>query len=155
MSRKFSRRDIKHLFYSYDKDGNGYLDFDEFSDLMKSCGGIDKSNYKFIFNLVDINRTGKIGYKEFKRVGKIICKYFIKDENEDADLSVFLFELIDVDKNTTIDRKEFHLMMSAIDPSISTQTVDQYFNHVDGDGNGTIDLKEFQTFCELIFSSNE
>ena len=122
MTTKYSEREIKHMFYSYDTDGNGYLDFDEFCELMKSSGSIDKSNYQFIFNLVDTDRNGKIKFKEFKRVAQVLCNFFLKDnekskkksqKEEDVEQSTFLFKLVDLDNSKTIDKNEFDLLISA------------------------------------------
>ena len=157
MSIKYSRSEIKHLFATFDTDGNGYLDFKEFSQLLKSYSQISESNYRFIFNLIDNDRNGKIDYKEFKRISKILFNYFLSESEKAADMeheATFLFNLIDLDKNKTIDKEEFALMMTAIDPNVSKQTIEENFTLVDVDGNGVIDLEEFKRLCEIIFNSN-
>jgi Ca2+-binding EF-hand superfamily protein len=53
-------------FQTFDKDGNGYLDKNEFFAIMSSFGGkMSKKEMEDIFKASDLNGDGKVDYREF------------------------------------------------------------------------------------------
>mmetsp|Transcript_7370 Transcript_7370/g.16895 ORF Transcript_7370/g.16895 Transcript_7370/m.16895 type:complete len:175 (-) Transcript_7370:262-786(-) len=64
--------DIMDLISDVDKDGSGEIDFDEFLDMMTAQITADTSreDIQKMFNLYDDDQTGKITFKNMKRVAK-------------------------------------------------------------------------------------
>jgi calmodulin len=57
---------IVEAFQTFDKDGNGYLDKNEFFAIMSSFGGkMSKKEMEDIFKASDLNGDGKVDYREF------------------------------------------------------------------------------------------
>ena len=55
---------LRKVFQHYDKDHNGYLTYDEFKEALDDAGYTD-SDYRDIFNAVDVDGTGAVRYTEF------------------------------------------------------------------------------------------
>ncbi|KRX07897.1 hypothetical protein PPERSA_10285 [Pseudocohnilembus persalinus] len=57
---------VKEIFNKIDKDGNGTISFEEFSEILKELN-IDLTQYKVkkIFRQLDINKDEKVSYQEF------------------------------------------------------------------------------------------
>jgi len=59
-------RKLAYTFLQYDKNGNGFLDFSEFEDALKSLGLFYKKiDSQALFKFYDKNGDGQISYFEF------------------------------------------------------------------------------------------
>jgi len=50
-------------FQALDKDGNGFIDVEEFSAILNLEP--DSERAKYVFNALDVDRNGQLSYKEF------------------------------------------------------------------------------------------
>ncbi len=58
--------DLADLYYSYDADDNGYLDCDEFCQLLDELiKGMSQEDKEAAFDLMDSNHDGWIKFNEF------------------------------------------------------------------------------------------
>ena len=58
--------ELRENFQHFDKDGNGTIEFDEFSALLDVLGfDGDKAERKIGFEIIDGNNNGEISFEEF------------------------------------------------------------------------------------------
>ena len=67
-----NKDEIKKMIADIDKDGNGTIDFEEFLTMMTAKMGERDSREEIMkaFRLFDDDETGKISFKNLKRVAK-------------------------------------------------------------------------------------
>lgn len=66
LSMKASNEFVKRMFTLVDKDGNGFISFREFIDLLiLFANGTDEEKAKLLFNMYNINGTGLITAEDF------------------------------------------------------------------------------------------
>ena len=74
---------IKNAFPIYDEDGNGVLDKDEITNLLKEiCDGlglppVNQSQVDKCFSSIDVDNSGDIDFKELIRSAKMIYNVLI------------------------------------------------------------------------------
>merc|ERR1712028_143958 len=76
------REEIKKLISEVDKDGSGVIDFPEFLDMMtaKMAERDPKEEMMKAFRLFDDDESGKISFKNLKRVAKELGENMTDDE---------------------------------------------------------------------------
>ena len=99
--------EIKKMISEIDKDGSGTIDFDEFLSMMTAKMGERDSREEIMkaFRLFDDDETGKISFKNLKRVAKELGENMTDEE---------LQEMIDeADRNGDgeVDEEEFFRIM--------------------------------------------
>ena len=69
------KEEIKKMIADIDKDGSGTIDFDEFLQMMTAKMSEKDSREEILkaFRLFDDDETGKISFKNLKRVAKEVC----------------------------------------------------------------------------------
>ena len=92
-----------------------------------------------IFNLIDIDKSGKIEWNEFLRFLNIIEN--IGSFEIDIDFVQLYFQLLDRDGNGYLDKNEMNNYLDTF--GFDDEMKNQFFNELDLDGNGTIDFNEF------------
>lgn len=59
--------DVREAFEQTDEDGNGKIDLPEFRKLLESLGSkLDPAKAETLFDVIDGNEDGLIGYPEFE-----------------------------------------------------------------------------------------
>ena len=58
--------ELKQSFDHFDTDGNGTIEFDEFSQLLKALGSVmDQESLQIGFDAIDVDQNGHISFEEF------------------------------------------------------------------------------------------
>jgi Ca2+-binding EF-hand superfamily protein len=137
---KMSLAECGKVICEVDKNANGTIDIDEFTDWWKAqssqlnSGGSRKQR-QIIQTLQKEIRENKIDSA---------FAWLPKKANKDKRHQVrALFEEFDTDKNEKIDNEEFEQMTRRLGYSMSKKQLKKAFNSVDADRNGTIDFDEF------------
>ena len=101
------REEIKKLISEVDKDGSGVIDFPEFLDMMtaKMAERDPREEMMKAFRLFDDDDTGKISFKNLKRVAKEL------GENMTDDEILEMIEEADRDGDGEIGEEEFMRIM--------------------------------------------
>jgi len=90
-----------------DKDGNGSIDFDEFLAMMTSKMGERDSREEILkaFRLFDDDETGKISFKNLKRVAKELGENMTDEELQE------MIDEADRDGDGEVSEEEFYRIM--------------------------------------------
>ena len=101
------REEIKKLITEVDKDGSGVIDFPEFLDMMtaKMAERDPREEMLKAFRLFDDDETGKISFKNLKRVAKELGENMTDDEIAE------MIEEADRDGDGEINEEEFMRIM--------------------------------------------
>eukprot|EP00900_Chrysochromulina_parva_P001495 jgi/Chrpa1/11346/Chrysochromulina_OHIO_Genome00021234-RA len=121
-----------------DKDADNTLDYAEFCELVRGReeGDIPDEELKVRFELLDINKTGKIEMHEY-------LLWSLKDCLARASTRIIvLFKAWDEDNSGQIDSSEFYKAIRSIGMTVEREDTDAVFKLLDVDGSGTIDYKE-------------
>merc|ERR1719312_783025 len=110
MGQNPTEDEVLNLMMEADLDGNGTIEFQEFSELMKEKYRFEdqESDLKEAFKLFDRDRDGFITLKELKKVSQILGNLMEQEELEE-----FMREA-DVDGNGQLDYEEFCKMMLSV-----------------------------------------
>merc|ERR1712185_875269 len=102
-----NKDEIKKMIADIDKDGNGTIEFDEFLAMMTAKMGERDSREEIMkaFRLFDDDETGKISFKNLKRVAKEL------GENMTDDELMEMIEEADRDGDNEINEEEFFRIM--------------------------------------------
>ena len=101
------REEIKKLISEVDKDGSGVIDFPEFLEMMtaKMAERDPREEMMKAFRLFDDDETGKISFKNLKRVAKELGENMTDDEIQE------MIEEADRDGDGEIGEEEFMRIM--------------------------------------------
>ena len=101
------REEIKKLISEVDKDGTGVIDFPEFLDMMTAKMAVRDPREEMLkaFRLFDDDESGKISFKNLKRVAKEL------GENMTDDEILEMIEEADRDGDGEIGEEEFMRIM--------------------------------------------
>jgi hypothetical protein len=62
-----SKDDIKFMFHSFDKDRDGFLNIDEFREMMMAMDqGLDHNDFVAAMSAVDIDNKQKVSYEDLE-----------------------------------------------------------------------------------------
>ena len=101
------REEIKKMIADVDKDGSGVIDFNEFQDMMtqKMAERDPREEMLKAFRLFDDDETGKISFRNLKRVAKELGENMTDDEITE------MIEEADRDGDGEISEEEFMRIM--------------------------------------------
>ena len=101
------REEIKKMIADVDKDGSGVIDFNEFADMMtqKMAERDPREEMLKAFRLFDDDETGKISFRNLKRVAKELGENMTDDEITE------MIEEADRDGDGEISEEEFMRIM--------------------------------------------
>ncbi|KAJ1498203.1 hypothetical protein HMI55_005068 [Coelomomyces lativittatus] len=99
--------EIKKMIQEIDKNGTGSIDFNEFLDLMASKMAERDSREEILkaFKLFDDDNTGKISFKNLKRVAKELGEHLTDEELQE------MIDEADRDGDGEINEDEFLRIM--------------------------------------------
>ena len=128
---------LKKIFEAFDNCKDGQITYDELTKGLKQLKSnkLNENEIKELFNIIDVDRNGKIDYTEF--LAATIQKVnYLKNER--------LFEafcMYDKDNNGHITKEE---LLEALQAEKSQEKeIEKYIKDVDKNGDGKIDYKEF------------
>jgi centrin-1 len=101
------KEEVKKMIADIDKDGNGIIDFDEFLAMMTSKMGERDSREEILkaFRLFDDDETGKISFKNLKRVAKELGENMTDEELQE------MIDEADRDGDGEVSEEEFYRIM--------------------------------------------
>jgi len=102
-----NKDEIKKMIADIDKDGNGTIDFEEFLAMMTAKMGERDSREEIMkaFRLFDDDETGKISFKNLKRVAKELGENMTDDELQE------MIDEADRDGDNEVNEEEFFRIM--------------------------------------------
>jgi calcium-dependent protein kinase len=130
-------KDLKNLFVSLDKNGDGCLTLDELRFGLK-----DKENGETLLELLkaaDTDGSGEINYTEFI-AATIDANIFLRE-----DYLRTAFDMFDVDGGGTIDAEEIISLLQGdeLGNLVSKDAIKTAMAEIDANGDGEIDFGEF------------
>lgn len=133
---------LRRIFKSFDKNGDGKLSYTEFSEGYKKVFGNATSEEELlkIISHMDQNKDNYIEYEEFLRLSLSQMK-LVNDQN----LKI-AFENFDSDKNGSLSRDEIRQILIDADE----EYLDELFMIIDLDHNGNISFEEFKRMMEIL-----
>jgi Ca2+-binding EF-hand superfamily protein len=136
------------IFERFDKDGSGFIDYDEFVQMLPHLK-IQMCEAKALkyFRVCDSDGSGEIDIDEFK-VALFACDpingnpcSFVPNKMltpQDA------FEMFDEDGSGKLDEDEFFVILEYLGISLDDDAQEKYFKKYDADGSGYISYLEFR-----------
>eukprot|EP00420_Gonyaulax_spinifera_P010636 CAMPEP_0197942536 /NCGR_PEP_ID=MMETSP1439-20131203/124461_1 /TAXON_ID=66791 /ORGANISM="Gonyaulax spinifera, Strain CCMP409" /LENGTH=299 /DNA_ID=CAMNT_0043565793 /DNA_START=68 /DNA_END=969 /DNA_ORIENTATION=- len=160
------KEEIQKMISDVDDDGSGTIGYEEFLKMMthKILNRDPKDEILKAFRLFDDDETGKISFKNLKRVAKELGERMTDEElqemvdeadrdgdgevNEEEFLRIMkktnlFFDLFDTDGSGEIDSKELKVAMRALGFEPKKEEIQKMISDVDDDGSGTIGYEEF------------
>ncbi|EOO00672.1 putative calmodulin protein [Phaeoacremonium minimum UCRPA7] len=131
--------ELKDVFVSFDKNGDGVITAEELGTVMRSLGQnpTDEELHDMISE-VDIDNTGSIDFNEFvEMMARKVKAGDIEEELKEA------FKVFDRDNSGTISAAELRQVMLSIGENLTSEEIDEMVREADKDGNGSIDYHEF------------
>ena len=128
---------LKKFFEAFDKCKDGQITFEELKQGLTQLKSnkLTENDLKELFNLIDVDKNGKIDYTEF--LAATIQKYnYLRNER--------LFEtfcMFDKDNSGQITKDEILKALNA--DKNQEKEIEKYINAVDKNGDGKVDYKEF------------
>mmetsp|Transcript_85861 Transcript_85861/g.243484 ORF Transcript_85861/g.243484 Transcript_85861/m.243484 type:complete len:423 (-) Transcript_85861:123-1391(-) len=164
---------IQDLFHKYDKDGNQFLDPQEFKSLMEDLQqrlDFPKDQIYLFLAEADMNADGMIEYEEFIPLAmQIIQGMYAKkrleqhmlnvdqhaedllvhgmSRDELTDLVSSIFERMDQDQSGFLNKQEFVSALTSMELGLTRREINTIMFQIDQDGNGNISYKEFVPFA--------
>ncbi|XP_076296274.1 dual oxidase 1-like isoform X2 [Lasioglossum baleicum] len=109
---------IEKIFNLVDKDKNGFISFREFLDMLcVFLKGSAEDKVKLMFDMYDINGTGRLKRNDFKNMLRSFMETVNADvtDNNLETLVHSMMEHANIAKKETIDLKDFHQILSDFD----------------------------------------
>jgi len=122
---------IKSIFRRYDEDGNGHLDFSEFTNALDDLGIIDEYEQKALFALADADNSKTIEYDEFLTLIKGHDFEYLLSNREDYVFVIETFKTFqeyDQDADGEISWDEFYRYLSG--HGYSHQSISQHWHYM-------------------------
>ena len=132
------------LFLEADSDQSGYIEFEEFMGIIKNKFNIEETERNIvedIFLFADGNgffnsRDNRLNKSEFAKIEKAFPSQYSTPQEA---LLFLLFNMVDVNKNGCIEKKEFETFYKRVSRTgTSSDEINKAFNHLQKDENGKI-----------------
>lgn len=140
-------RQLRSIFMSFDKNGDGKLSYTEFREGYKKVFGnhfTSEEELEQIISLMDQNKDDFIEYEEFLRIS-LNHSNIVNEQN-----LRLAFENFDMDKNGSLSREEIKQILR----DAEEEYLDELIKIIDLDHNGIISFEEFKKMMEIIIRKN-
>eukprot|EP01050_Picozoa_sp_SAG11_P003184 SAG11_NODE_174_length_13505_cov_9.126585_13_plen_1110_part_00 len=152
---------LRDMFDAIDIDGNGTVDKDEFTQLVRDIGlSMTDEELEETFSAVDSDGNLSIDFSEFETfynstatlaasAGKLrssLQSLFRSNGMRSVQNLLEMFEKVDVDNSGALDQGEFDQLVADLGISMTPIALKQSFREVDTDGSGEVDFEEFKAF---------
>lgn len=138
---------LRNQFTKMDKNGDGELTLEELKAGCKEMGIMKSDEIATLFQNMDVDNSGSIGYSEFIAATLEQKNYMKQDMYWEA------FRVFDLDGNGRITVDEFEQIMqddgnAALSKLGNAKEIVAMFKEADADGDGEIDFQEFVKMME-------
>ncbi|OMJ70581.1 hypothetical protein SteCoe_31417 [Stentor coeruleus] len=140
-------KELREVFLSLDKDGDGKISKEELLEAFKNTiGEIEEIEIERIMGEIDSDNNGFIDYTEFLKAN-IDTKKLLSDQNLKLAFSIF-----DTDGSGKISAEEIKKVFLC-DQSSDENIWKEIIKSLDVNGDGEIDLEEFKALVKLNYNS--
>lgn len=148
---------FKDAFLLFDTDDSGQIDPEEMHAVMNDLGfHWTMSDIEMCFQEYDKDGDRTIEFGEFREI--LLCREKDMEAHHPSADSVIrgLFSIFDTDNSGEVTIREFHKVMSKLDPGLAENEVLEFIREIDLNGDGVIDLFEFASMLRKywVVSSN-
>ena len=133
-------------YFSADTDGDGMVNYDEFSSLIAQradAKDFKQKAVKELFDALDVDKSGKLDLVEY--IQWALRESLSKSKGKVLDL----FRAWDADGSGQIDKDEFGVVLYSLGFKCSIRDVKKVFDALDKDGSGEIDYKEMNRALKM------
>lgn len=130
----FKENELAAIFAKYDKNGSGYLDFEEFAGMYALRGTGNNPNVNPVFGLTREPPHGVLD--KIRAVLKDKGIYGVRS-------LVQLFKKFDTNKDSTLDRHEVQWVLKQNGHDLSPSEFERLFKYFDRNGDNCISISEF------------
>jgi len=140
------RGDVKTTFKLVDKDGSGYVDQNELSQMLEGMGWKPtEEELNKTMKHIDRDRDGKISFEEF-------AEWYAQSEERVKIEILEAFVRYDTDASGYIDQRELHALLCEMHGSVSDELVSEVMSKLDADKDGKLSKDEFSGwYCQTEF----
>ncbi len=138
--------DLKAVFGTFDKNGNGEISPTELEDILKIFASSFDLSESFLHQIVedlDADNNGKIEFNDFLELMSSLAPSTRRDSNEDQELK-YAFEKIDADGSGFITMGELKDLLVKTNQFLDDFEIEDIINHFDVDKDGKLDYAEFK-----------
>ena len=136
-------------FRDIDVDGSGLITKPEFMKYYKTHKMFPRNKKSFVewmYEVIDIDRNGKISFKEFAIFAEAKAQI---DYNDEEWFERMIFRMMDVDKSGGIDPDEFKRLVELLGVPSTEKDIQQLIKDIDANKDGVINMDEFITFFKV------
>jgi len=128
--------DLQDIFKTLDKDGSGFLDVRDLSQMLEDIGHADLAIIDKLINEVDENEDHMISFKEFEDLLSQGA------ENTERELRQ-AFQIFDKDNSNCISAAELRHVLTQFNLHLKDEEIDKLIDIADRNGDGQVDINEF------------
>lgn len=137
---------MRKLFLDFDKDGNGRIDRDEFSEFICKLGAkLKPGEIDLIFESVDKDESNYISFEEFVTYFMDCVMGCATDTISESRLRAAFLEA-DKDRSGSINFKEFYEYVSSVRQSVAIEALTMAYHELLKSDQRGIQFKEFKKF---------
>ncbi len=157
------KSNLKTLFDHFNKDGSGFMEYNEVYNMLQVLGGVDPSlqlddeSIHEWLRLADLNGDKKLSYYDFCTM---LSKYYMPNDELRKNLRKQFYSY-DYDNNGLMSRPEFQNYLKSVyhymkdDRFVYKDSVaDSFFSEIDSDNSGHISFDEYYLYTNGILRAS-
>ena len=148
LAELLERKTVKELFDLYDKDKSGFIDYEEFSEMLPQIGQkMGEAKALKFFRMCDRDGSGEIDEEEF---GMALYAFDGEASNSNGYKPKNLltphdaFEMFDESGNGDLNEDELAFALEYLNLDVSGQRQEYFMRKFDTDGSGALEYPEFR-----------
>lgn len=142
--------DLTAMFADLDEDGDGTITSDEFSRAIAKAGGAmsstDKEQMQEAFSAADMNKDGRVDYREFVAATLESCTWFKNTTEEEYSMKLLtVFKQLDKDGDGKLEEKEIAVLLDGggFSEEERLESSRQMMDEADYSRDGSVSFEEF------------